>query len=56
MENKKERNQIVKLTFKAVGMAMAIATLVLNILGTATIETRLAMLTIGLLGLAVAAF
>jgi hypothetical protein len=55
MENKKERNQIVKLTFKAVGMAMAIATLVLNILGTATIETRLVMLTIGLLGLAVAA-
>ena len=54
MKNKKERNQIVKLTFKAVGLAMAIVTLVLNILGTATIETRRVMLTIGLLGLAVA--
>jgi len=55
MEIKKERNQIVKLTCKAVGLAMAIATLVMNILGTATIETRLVMLTIGLLGLAAAA-
>ncbi len=55
MENKKERNQIVKLTLKAIGLAMAIATLVLNILSTATTETRLAMLTIGLLGLAVSA-
>lgn len=55
MENKKERTPIVKLTLKAVGLAMAIATLVLNTLGTATIETRIVMLTIGLLCLAVSA-
>ena len=55
MEYKKDRTQIVKLTCKAVGLAMAIATLALNILVSATIETRLMMLTIGLLGLVFAA-
>ncbi|MDR3576579.1 MAG: hypothetical protein P4L50_22155 [Anaerolineaceae bacterium] len=55
MENKKGRTSIVKLTFKAVGLAMAIATLVLITLGTATIETKIVMVTIGLLSLALAA-
>ena len=46
---------IVNLVLKAIALAMAVASVVLSILGTATAETVITLLGIGLFALAVAA-
>lgn len=46
---------VLTLVFKAVALGMAVASLVLGILGTATVETMVTLLSIGLLSLALAA-
>jgi len=48
-------SRILDLVLKAVAMGMAVATVVLGILNTATIETMVTLLSIGLLALALAA-
>lgn len=46
--------QISALVFKAVALAMAVASVVLSILGEASVETHVTLLGIGLFALAVA--
>ncbi len=46
--------QISALVFKAVALAMAVASVVLSILGEASVETHITLLGIGLFALAVA--
>lgn len=46
---------IVELILKAVAMGMAVASIVLGILGAVPVETNVTLLSIGLLGLALAA-
>ena len=46
---------ILTLVFKAVALGMAVASLVLGILGTASVDTLVTLLSIGLLSLALAA-
>ena len=46
---------IVNLVLKAIALAMAVASVVLSILGTATAETVITLLGIGLFALAIAA-
>jgi len=48
-------SRILDLVLKAVAMGMAVASIVLGILNTATIETMVTLLSIGLLALALAA-
>jgi hypothetical protein len=51
---KKENvGKLIDLVFNAVGLAMAVAVVVLNILKTASIETSILLLGIGLFGLAI---
>jgi len=51
---KKENvSKLVELVFKGVALAMAVAVVVLNILKTASVETSILLLGIGLFGLAV---
>jgi hypothetical protein len=51
---KKENiGKLVDLVFKAVGLAMAVAVVVLNILKAASVETSTLLLGIGLFGLAI---
>jgi hypothetical protein len=56
MNEKKSVNELISLVFKAIGLAMAVAAIVLNVLGTVTIETLIVFLSIGLFGLAVSSF
>ena len=56
MNEKKSINELVTLVFKAVGLAMAVAAIVLNVLGTVSIETLIVFLSIGLFSLAVSSF
>jgi hypothetical protein len=51
---KENIGKLVDLVFKAVGLAMAVAVVVLNILKTASVETSILLLGIGLFGLAIA--
>ena len=44
----KSVGEIITLVFKGVGMAMAVAAVVLNILGTASLQTQVLLLGIGL--------
>jgi hypothetical protein len=48
-------NSIITLVLKAVALGMAVASLVLGILGTVTVETMVTLLSIGLLALALEA-
>jgi hypothetical protein len=51
---KKENiGKLVDLVFKAVGLAMAVAVVVLNILKVASVETSILLLGIGMFGLAI---
>jgi small-conductance mechanosensitive channel len=51
---KKENvGKLVDLVLKAVGLAMAVAVVVLNILKVATVETSILLLGIGMFGLAI---
>jgi hypothetical protein len=56
MNEKKSVNELVTLVFKAIGLAMAVAAIVLNVLGTVSIETLIVFLSIGLFSLAVSSF
>jgi hypothetical protein len=56
MNEKKSVNELVTLVFKAIGLAMAVAAIVLNILGTVSIATLIVFLSIGLFSLAVSSF
>lgn len=51
----KERQQIVQLVLKAVGMAMGVVSVVLSFLRTAPVETNVMLLGIGLFALGLAA-
>ena len=53
---KKNVGKLVDLVFKAVGLAMAVAVVVLNILKTASTETSILLLGIGLFCLAIVNF
>ena len=53
MKTNSSFGNIVTLVFKGVGLAMAIATVVLNILGAAPLETQVLMLGISLACLAI---
>lgn len=53
MNTKKSFNQIVTLVFKMVALAAGIAVVVLNILGTAELQTQTLLLGIGLACLAI---
>ncbi|MBM4423257.1 MAG: hypothetical protein FJ030_07670 [Chloroflexi bacterium] len=53
-EKKQTVGEIVTLVCKAVGLAMAVAVIVLNVLKVATVETSITLLSIGMLGLAMA--
>jgi hypothetical protein len=52
---KHELSALLKLAFKAIGLAMSVAVIVLNALGGATVETQVILLAIGLFGLAMSA-
>jgi hypothetical protein len=51
----KSVGEIITLVFKAIAMAMAVAVVVLNILGVAPVETQTLLLGFGLFGVALAA-
>jgi len=51
----KSVGEIVTLVFKGVGMAMPVAAVVLNILGTASLQTQVLLLGIGVASLAIVA-
>ena len=51
--NKENTGKLVDLVFKAVGLAMAVAVVVLNILKAASVETSLLLLGFGLFCLAI---
>ena len=53
---KENIGKLVDLVFKAVGLAMAVAVVVLNILKAASVETSILLLGIGLFCLAIANF
>ncbi len=53
MDIEKRTRSLVNLVFKAVSLAMAVAVVVLSILGTVTAETQVLLLGIGLFGLAI---
>jgi hypothetical protein len=53
MNEKKNINELITLVFKAVALAMAVAAVVLNILGVVPLETVVVLLSIGLFSLAV---
>jgi hypothetical protein len=53
MTSNKSFNQIVTLVFKAVALAMAVAVVVLNILGVVALQTQALLLGIGLACLAI---
>jgi hypothetical protein len=55
MEEVKERQRIVPLVLKAVGMAMGVASVVLSILGTVPVQTNVILLGIGVFALGLAA-
>ena len=48
--------RITDLILKAVALAMSVAVVVLNVLGAATVETSITLLSIGLLALALGSF
>jgi hypothetical protein len=52
---KHELSTLLKLAFKAIGLAMSVAVIVLNALGSTTVETQVILLAIGLFGLAMSA-
>jgi hypothetical protein len=52
---KHELSTLLKLAFKAIGLAMSVAVIVLNTLGSTTVETQVILLAIGLFGLAMSA-
>jgi quinol-cytochrome oxidoreductase complex cytochrome b subunit len=54
-ENKNSIGEITDVVFKGVALAMAVAVIVLNILGTLTAATAISMLSIGLFCVALAA-
>ena len=45
-------NDLLRMAFNAIGIALAISVIVLNILGAATLETQVILLAIGLFGIA----
>ena len=53
---KENTGRLVDLVFKAVGLAMAVAVVVLNILKTASVETSILLLGFGLFCLAIVNF
>ena len=53
MTSNRSFNQIVTLVFKAVALAMAVAVVVLNILGVVALQTQALLLGIGLACLAI---
>jgi hypothetical protein len=53
MNEKKKINELITLVFKAVALAMAVAAIVLNVLGVVPLETVVVLLSIGLFSLAV---
>jgi hypothetical protein len=55
MDGKENVGGIVTLALKAIALAMAVAVIVLGILGATTVTTQVALLGIGLFGLALAA-
>ena len=55
MEEVKERQRIVPLVLKAVGMAMGVASVVLSVLGTVPVQTNVILLGIGVFALGLAA-
>lgn len=55
MKSNKSVSQIVTLVFKGVAMAMAVAVVVLNILGAAELQTQVLLLGIGLACLSIVA-
>jgi hypothetical protein len=54
MDGKENIGKIVTLVFKAIGLAMAVAVIVLSLLGATTVTTQVGLLGIGLFGLALA--
>jgi hypothetical protein len=56
MENKMKANNTLHLAFKAIGLAMGVATMILNALGVATASTQITLLAIGLFALAMSTF
>lgn len=54
MENNLELKHVINLVFKAVGIAMGIAVVVLNLLKSASLDAQILLLGIGLFGLAAA--
>ena len=55
MENTKTKiSEIIPLVFKAVGMAMGVASVVLSVLGSAETDTLVTLLSIGLASLGIA--
>ena len=54
MENKKSAFSLVKLTFKAIAVAMGVAVIVLSALGALTPQTGISLLGMGLVVLAIA--
>ncbi len=54
METQENYHRIVKLACKGVALAMGVAVIVLNILGTLTVSAAVALLGIGLAALALA--
>jgi hypothetical protein len=55
MEEVKERQRIVPLVLKGVGMAMGVASVVLSVLGTVPVQTNVILLGIGVFALGLAA-
>jgi hypothetical protein len=55
MEEVKERQRIVQLVLKAVGLAMGVASVVLSVLGTVPVQTNVLLLGIGVFALGLAA-
>ena len=51
----KERQRIVQLVLKAVGLAMGVASVVLSVLGTVPVQTNVLLLGIGVFALGLAA-
>lgn len=52
MEPSTNLSEILRLVFKAIGIAMAVSVIVLNVLGVATANIQILLLAIGLFGLA----
>jgi hypothetical protein len=54
METQKNNRRIVTIAFKGIAVAMSVAVIVLNILGTLTVSSAITLLSLGLAALAIA--